>query len=77
MAGGVACGSVCARCRSHECRGQASAVPQAPDALETMQILIRLPWAGSALIGGALWAASGPAVVAASQWNVIDHGLSR
>lgn len=47
-----------------------------PDTLETMQILIRLPSAGSTFIGGCMALASGSSVVA-SQWNVIDHGLSR
>jgi hypothetical protein len=47
-----------------------------PETLETMQILIRLPLAGSAFIGGCMPLASGSSRVA-SQWNVIDHGLSR
>jgi hypothetical protein len=47
-----------------------------PEILETMQILIRLPLAGSAFIGGCMALASDSSVVA-SQWNVIDHGLSR
>jgi hypothetical protein len=48
--------SVCC-CMNAE--GDASAVPPSPDALETMQILIRLPWAGSTLIGRCVAAASG------------------